>query len=291
MAKRKTKTYDVVELSTIDNIQNTISQQNFVSEKSLIGGNEMAVENKLLPEELYQFTIGKVLVTDILTGMEMYSATLKSSNVSKTASKSQIRAGEDNQLLTELFDDSEVTVEVTDVQSKRDWLAMKLGGVLKSEEITTKAFPKRYKVGTGKTITLDQVPVGDAPIVYDSKTGAKIEATNLAGTLTITTGAEVGDHVLVGSYSYTVTAEKIDIPSSDNGREVQVTISTPMADASRAVVCDKVYHFYKASLAPDFTDESSSEKSENAISTTFTVVKDRDEDSLGYLAFVPRKRA
>ena len=142
-------------------------------------------------------------------------------------------------------------------------------------------------MGAEKAIDLDQTPVGGAPVVYNKKTGEVIEASLSSKKLTITEGAEEGDTVLVGSYKYSVQAEKVDIPASSSGRDVSITITRPQSNAAQKVVCEKVWKFYRASFSTDFADEATSEKSEGAISTSFTVLKHSDHDNLGFLAYVP----
>lgn len=258
-----------------------------VSVEPRTGGNTMAKANKFLTEELYDMTIGEILVTDLESGLEMFSGSLKSTNVNKTATKTPVRAGRDNTQWLEIVGDSEITVEVTDIQAKRDWLALKLGGTLENATVELEAFPKNYRVGAEKAIDLDQTPVGGAPVVYNKKTGEVIEASLSSKKLTITEGAEEGDTVLVGSYKYSVQAEKVDIPASSSGRDVSITITRPQSNAAQKVVCEKVWKFYRASFSTDFADEATSEKSEGAISTSFTVLKHSDHDNLGFLAYVP----
>lgn len=258
-----------------------------VSVEPRTGGNTMAKANKFLTEELYDMTIGEILVTDLESGLEMFSGSLKSTNVNKTATKTPVRAGRDNTQWLEIVGDSEITVEVTDIQAKRDWLALKLGGTLETATVELEAFPKNYRVGAEKAIDLDQTPVGGAPVVYNKKTGEVIEASLSSKKLTITEGAEEGDTVLVGSYKYSVQAEKVDIPASSSGRDVSITITRPQSNAAQKVVCEKVWKFYRASFSTDFADEATSEKSEGAISTSFTVLKHSDHDNLGFLAYVP----
>lgn len=292
MAKKKKKTYDSVGNKSTQ----LINKRQFVAEEvqplvvsaePRVGGNEMAKANKFLTEELYDMTIGEILVTDLETGMEMFSGSLKSTNVNKTATKTAIRAGRDNTQWLEIVGDSEITVEVTDIQAKRDWLALKLGGTLETATVELEAFPKNYKVGSDKSVTLDHEVVGTKPVVYNKKTGEVIEATVSGKKLTLTGNVEQGDVVLVGSYKYSVEADKVDIPASNTGRDVAITITRPQANSAQKVVCEKVWKFYRASFSTDFVDEATSEKSESAISTSFTILKHADHDALGFLAYVP----
>lgn len=296
MAKKRQATYDsVAPVATQLEIEEQVVVKEVspqvVSDEPRTGGKTMAKANKFLAEELYDMTIGEILVTDLETGMEMFSGSLKSTNVNKTATKTPVRAGRDNTQWLEIVGDSEITVEVTDIQAKRDWLALKLGGTLQSDTVELEAFPKNYKVGGdggSKEITLSPTPIsGQNPIVYNKKTGEVIEASLSGSKLTVTGSVEVGETVLVGSYKYSVKAEKVDIPASSNGRDVAITITRPQANAAQKVVCEKVWKFYRASFSTDFADEATAEKSEGAISTSFTVLKHADHENLGFLAYVP----
>lgn len=301
MAKKKATKQTTYDRATSTMAQLEIEEQFVVTEDTpqvvsaepRVGGKTMAKANKFLTEELYDMTIGEILVTDLETGLEMFSGSLKSTNVNKTATKTPVRAGRDNTQWLEIVGDSEITVEVTDIQAKRDWLALKLGGVLESATVEIEAFPKNYKVVSGleeaKEITLEQTPVsGEKPIVYNKKTGVAIEATLSGKKLTLTgLDVNVGDTVLVGSYKYSVEAEKVDIPASSSGRDVSITITRPQANRAQKVVCEKVWKFYRASFSTDFADEATSERTESAISTSFTILKHEDHDNLGFLAYVP----
>lgn len=297
MAKKKKRaTYDgVAPVATQLEIEEQVVVKEVspqvVSDEPRTGGKTMAKANKFLTEELYDMTIGEILVTDLETGLEMFSGSLKSTNVNKTATKTPVRAGRDNTQWLEIVGDSEITVEVTDIQAKRDWLALKLGGTLESTTVELEAFPKNYKVSDSegaKKITLSPAPIsGSTPIVYNKKTGEVIEATLEGGKLTLTGSVEVGETVLVGSYKYSAEAEKVDIPASSSGRDVAITITRPQANSAQKVVCEKVWKFYRASFSTDFADEATAEKSESAISTSFTVLKHADHDTLGFLAYVP----
>lgn len=293
MTKKEKTTYDsathkVAQLEIEK--QDVVKEENpqVVSAEPRIGGNTMAKANKFLTEELYDMTIGEILVTDLETGLEMFSGSLKSTNVNKTATKTPVRAGRDNTQWLELVGDSEITVEITDIQAKRDWLALKLGGTLKQSTVELEAFPKNYRVGESKKINLEHSPLsGSTPVVYNKKTGEVIAATLSGKELTITNGVEVGETVLVGSYKYSAQADKVDIPASSSGRDVAITITRPQANGAQKVVCEKVWKFYRASFSTDFADEATAEKSESAISTSFTVLKHTDHDTLGFLAYVP----
>ena len=291
MARKKRETCDnpTLDGGALQIEKNVVEENYVVSSQPQVGGKKMAKKNTFLTEQMYDMTIGEILVTDLETGLEMFSGSLKSTNVNKTATKTPVRAGRDNTQWLEIVGDSEITIEVTDIQAKRDWLALKLGGVLEESTIEVEAFPKNYKVGgnvSAKEITLDQTPVGGAPIVYNKATGKEITASLSDKKLTLTGDCAVGDTVLVGSYKYSTEAYKVDIPASSQGRDVAITITRPQANSAQKVVCEKVWKFYRASFSTDFADEATSEKSESAISTSFTVLKHDDHDTLGFLAYV-----
>lgn len=251
------------------------------------GGTVMTKTNKWLTETLYESTIGKVLFIDKQTGMELYSASLKSSSVSKSGSKTTVKAGENNVSWLEFINDEEIKISVTDIQSKRDWKALKLGGVLESKSVELHEFPKIYEIKAGK-ITLAETPLsGDVPVVYNSETGEVIES-SLEGKVLTLTETEGLTSATVGSYKYSATVEAIDIADSTQPREVEILISSPVANQAHKVVFDKIYHFYRASLPVDFTDENTSERSESAITTELTVLKDPTKDKLGVLVYKPR---
>lgn len=279
MAKRKKIANETTQVAQLNIENQPMARQQ--------GGKVMAKANKWLTEVLYESTIGKVLFIDKQTGMELYSASLKSSSVSKSGSKTTVRAGENNVSWLEFINDEEIKISVTDIQSKRDWKALKLGGVLESKSVELHEFPKVYEIKAGE-ITLAETPLsGDVPVVYNSETGEVIES-SLEGKVLTLTGAEGLTSATVGSYKYSATVEAIDIADSTQPREVEILISSPVANQAHKVVFDKIYHFYRASLPVDFTDENTSERSESAITTELTVLKDPTKDKLGVLVYKPR---
>ena len=74
----------------------------------------MAVANKHLMDELYSFTTCDVLITDLETGIELYSGTLKSHAINKSSNKTGIKAGIGGITWVELEDSNEFTIEIVD---------------------------------------------------------------------------------------------------------------------------------------------------------------------------------
>lgn len=265
----------------------------------------MAVANPYLMEDLYDFTTVNANIVDLDTGVELFSASLKSHSINKTVTKTPLKAGVGGMTWVELEENDDFTVEIQDLQSKVDMEALKLSGSLpveKSIELT--ALPKNYTLTSGGsnklTITLDQEPIaGQTVTVYRTDNGKPIVSSRVSfstKTLTIDTSASeetvdglaAGNVVMVGSYKYNQdNAKVIDIKAEAVGKNVSLTLEQPIYDANKKVKYYKQYHFFRCSLGSEFTSESSTEMSEQPVSSSFTVLKDPTRDTLGFIAYIP----
>ena len=123
-------------------------------------------------EELYDLSVANALLIDEETGLELYSVSLETHSINQTAESELVKAGQNNDTFLEIKKDKEITIELVDIQQKRDWEALKLGGQLETRTVKVSAFPRNYTVGgtSGKEIELEYTPVGGKPVVYNKKT-------------------------------------------------------------------------------------------------------------------------
>lgn len=244
-------------------------------------------------EELYDLSVANALLIDEETGLELYTASLETHTINQTAESELVKAGQNNDTFLEIKKDKEITIELVDIQQKRDWEALKLGGTLETKMVKVSAFPRNYTVSgeTGKEIELEQTPVDGTPIVYDKKTKKPLatDAVTLSGKkLTITDESiEKGDVVFVGSYMYETEAEAIDIQNRSNTSTMRLELDIPKYGADNQVKYTKKVVFYRVSLGEDFSMEGSSERSKQTTTHKMTVLKHPDRDSLGFFAYIP----
>lgn len=275
----------------------------------------MANANPHMLDELYSFTTCDVLITDLETGVELYSGTLKSHSINKTSNKTPIKAGIGGITWVELEDSSEITVEIVELRERIDMEALKLSGTAipaEESDFTMMAFPKNYTVpaigGDSFEITLDHdnLVAGQTITVYRTDNGVPIipQRVEVAGNVvTIHVSANVGgqpvdqttiqgitqgDVLLVGSYKYQQDkATVIHIDPEQMGTNVSVTLKQPLYGADKKIKMWRQYHFYRCSLGTEFTQESATEFAEQNTSSSFTVLKDPKQEKLGYIAYVP----
>ena len=276
----------------------------------------MANANPHMLDELYSFTTCDVLITDLDTGVELYSGTLKSHSINKTSNKTPIKAGIGGITWVELEDSSEITVEIVELRERIDMEALKLSGTAipaEESDFTMMAFPKNYTLGANAgdkfEITLDHNTIINPQTITvyrtDNNTPIIPARVSIAGNVlsihtgvngadgqpadqTTTDGLAQNDVVLVGSYKYTQDkATVIHINPEMMGTNVSVTLKQPLYGADKKIKMWRQYHFYRCSLGTEFTQESATEFAEQNTSSSFTVLKDPKQEKLGYIAYVP----
>lgn len=245
-------------------------------------------------EELYDLSVANALLIDEETGLELYSVSLETHAINQTAESELVKAGQNNDTFLEIKKDKEITIELVDIQQKRDWEALKLGGQLESRKVKVSAFPRNYTVGgtSGKEIDLEYTPItGSKPVVYNKKTNKPLpdgEVTLSGKKLTITTAdINKGDIVFVGSYFHEVQAEAIDIKNDTAAPNMRLELDIPKFGADNKVKYIKKVVFYKVSLGEDFSMEGSSERTKQSTTHTMSVLKHPDYETLGFLAYIP----
>lgn len=245
-------------------------------------------------EELYDLSVANALLIDEETGLELYSVSLETHSINQTAESELVKAGQNNDTFLEIKKDKEITIELVDIQQKRDWEALKLGGQLESKKVKVSAFPRNYTVGgdSTKEIDLEYTPItGSKPVVYNKKTNKPLEDGEVAlsgNKLTITSeGINKGDIVFVGSYFHEVQAEAIDIKNDTAAPNMRLELDIPKFGADNKVKYIKKVVFYKVSLGEDFSMEGSSERTKQSTTHTMSVLKHPDYETLGFLAYIP----
>lgn len=251
------------------------------------------IANPYALEELFELTTSEMVAYDHKTGMPLYSATLKSSEIAKAVTTTDIKAGINNNTIMSIQGDVDLTVTIQDVKIDRQLEAMKLGSTLEKRTVLLSAFPKNYTLNSSSKITLEKQPsAGEVVIIYDLATGKPIdqEDYSVSGKDVTFSGLSVGQSVKVGSYLYEETqAEVVDFATSGAGANLRLELRTPLFNSAQEVVMWRQTVIYKASLGTDFTSSNTSEVGESPIETTFKALKDDkiSEDSLGFIAYIP----
>lgn len=254
------------------------------------------IANPYALEELFELTTSEMVAYDHKTGMPLYSATLKSSEIAKAVTTTDIKAGINNNTIMSIQGDVDLSVTISDVKIDRQLEAMKLGSTLEKRSVLLSAFPKNYTLVTGSgsaKITLEKTPAaGENVVIYNLKTGAPVDSEDyeVSGTEVTFTTLQVGDTVKVGSYLYEESsADVVDFATSGAGANLRLELRTPLFNSAQEVVMWRQTVIYKASLGTDFTSSNTSEVGESPIETTFKALKDDkiSENSLGFIAYIP----
>ena len=151
---------------------------------------------KVREEELL-LSVADVLLVDIETGMEYATASLKSHNISQTVDTSEIRAGRNNAVVATLESNKTITVEIEDVHSNRDWIAIAMDAIVEEgQSVTLRVLPQTLKVEDGK-VKLSRTPEGEVQGYNKTQNNTRV---TIGTDGTIASGAANGDIIIVESY-------------------------------------------------------------------------------------------
>lgn len=275
---------------------NELSVTFAVKKRPQTGGTQM--ENNQLLEQLYELKTCNALLISNTTGKEMYTCSLETHQVSQSVSEEDVKAGIDNELFLRLYKDRTITINLTDIQQKRDWFAAKVGSDLEKKMVRVSALPKNYTVASGDSdslqITLDEKPVADAPRIYIKSTGAVVPAEKVSVSEKVLTieheGINAGDVVYVGSYLYETEAETLAITTDPKTDTYRLELYSPVMDASLTTKYIKRVVFHKCSLGQNWEFNGSTDITKQTTETVLTVMKSDDHDDLGFIAYeYPKK--
>lgn len=262
-----------------------------VKKRPQTGGNTM--ENKHLLEQLYELKTCNAVLISNTTGKEMYTCSLESHKVAQSVSEEDIKAGIENELFLRLYKDRTITIELVDIQQKRDLFEAKVGSAMEEKVVRVSALPKNYVVGAGLEIELEETPVVKAPRVYIKSTGAVIpteDVTLVGNVLTIAEGVAEGDMVYVGSYLYETLAETLAISNDPKIDTYRLELYSPVMDASLTTKFIKRVVFHKCSLGQNWEFNGSTDITKQTTTSTLTVMKSDDHEDLGFIAYeLPKK--
>ena len=255
-------------------------------------------ENSLLLEDLLEVSVANFYCYDEKSGLEYYSGTLESHELSATAESEEIKGGQGNDVIASIDKAKELTLKIVDVLAKQDIEALKLGGEVKEVgSVLVDAFhmPKNYTVSgesSSKSITLDAVPkAGEEVLVYNNKTKKVIESSKVeisGNKVTITDPAiQVGDTVWVTGFKYQALAtdKYSEISSTAFAPTLFCVIEVPLFNTDMDVVATKQYLFPRAKMDSAVTISGQSEKTKNTRETSLKILKDPSVDYLGRIIY------
>lgn len=251
------------------------------------------MENTHFLEDAYELKVANVILQDLETGLEMYSASLESHQITQSISEELLKAGQENDTYVTLQKSKEIKVEIQDIMSKLDWSAAKVGSQLETRTLEVSCFPRNHTVkadDVNLVIELDHEPVnGVMPTLYNKKTRKAINPSNLeldGKTITITDDTlAAGDLVFASSYKYETTSESLVFDAKNKARHFRCEMHVPVLSANLDLLYTKKIVFHKTQMDQNFEFSGATEITKNNQTTALTVLKHDDYDNLGYIVY------
>jgi hypothetical protein len=223
------------------------------------------------------------------------TTTLTDASIDVKVTENEIRAGAGNTLLGTLHVSRDITISLTDIEFKYEWLAKQLGQDVKTGAGVAYAAPKFYTVvdntGTLK-ITLDKTPSDTATLaIYDAE-GVKISSsayTVSTSTVTFTTGVTAGDAVEVRTYAYATSAETqtIEFDSAVFAKGMRAILETVEINGDETITHTLQYQFDSCVPDGNFTIATKSDKTAASQAFGLKVIKPKTSTVVGRLLRIP----
>lgn len=248
-------------------------------------------------DELYTYDVYKVYLLEPTTSLELYSDSLTDTNLQFKEDIKEIRAGVGNKLLTTVPANKDISLDLTDVKTRLDWIAAKQGTEITVGVTTAWHLPKTYKAEkdttSGTKITLDETPLNGADVRFLKKNESG-EWKDVTGTVSqkeakFATGVNEGDLVYVTGYTYKASAntQKVVFDAEKFAKSFKVVLEGIVFDSDRNPKFKKQYIFHKGVLDGNTEDSTKSERDASQIKTTIKIQQESGRTELGELLFIP----
>ena len=211
------------------------------------------------------------------SGLQIAAGTLSSTSIDLSSDVTDLRAGRGNKLIGRLKSNKSVSVTIEDLEQTPEFQALVSGSEIKSGSITAYVMPKEVKYVTGG-ITLEHTPLETKIPCQILKNGSKVEGTVAGGKLTIADGAEAGDVILVGAYTYNATSAKhFKVQAGKFAENVTVVLEEDVYDGETMQIIGRKQTILE-NCSPDenFSLAGSREIGETTASYTFTALDGGD---------------
>lgn len=226
------------------------------------------------------------------------TTTLQEANIEVQVQENDVRGGRGNQLLGVLHSDRDITLNLTDVYFRYEWVAKQLGQDIKTGAGVAYATPKWYTVvdnAGSKEFELDETPSDSASLAIYDEGGNKLELTTdytvSGNTVTIIDATiAAGDSVEVRTYKYQTvpTTQTIEIDNSVFAKGVTAILETLEVDESTEMATHKLqYQFDNALPSGNFTINTASEKTASTQAFNLRVVKPKTSTVVGRILRIP----
>lgn len=235
-----------------------------------------------------------VILRDPKTKDVIGTTTLQEAGIEFAVTENDVRAGKGNQLYGILHVSRDITINLTDVEFKYDWLAKQLGQNIVTGAGVGYAMPKWYEIADNNGFTLEATPTSiDLVSIYD-EAGTKLEPTTdftLTGNAVEITkaGLSVGDNVEVRTYAYETPAntQTIQIDNAIFGKGVEAVLETIEIDGEENVVAKIQYQFDNAVPSGNFSVNTQSERNAATQAFNLRVIKPKTSTVVGRVIRIP----
>jgi hypothetical protein len=234
-----------------------------------------------------------VTLIDSTTGDVIASTTLQDASIDVKVTENEIRGGKGNTLLGTLHVSRDITLSLTDVEFRYDWLAKQLGQDVQTGAGVAYATTKFYTLDSNKKITLDKTPSDSTTLAIYKVDGTKVASadyTYATGAVTFTgSGYAVGDQVEVRTYAYATdaTTQTIQFDSKVFANGVKAILETVEIDGDETITHTLQYQFDSA--VPDGNFQIQTKSDRNAATQAFglKVIKPKTSTVVGRLLRFP----
>lgn len=253
--------------------------------------------NKNILDDLYTYDVYKVYLLEPTSNLELYSDSLTDTNLQFKEDIKEVRAGVGNKLLTTIPGNKDISLDLTDVKTRLDWIAAKQGADIEVGAATAWHLPKSYiaKAGTeGEfTITLDEEPINQADVRFLKKDESG-EWEDVVGTpsgkeVKFATDVAEGDLIYVTGFTYKApeTTQKVVFDTEKTAKAFKVILEGIVFDSKRNPRFKKQYVFHNGVLDGNSEDSTKSERDASQTKTTIKMQIADGRTDLGELLFIP----
>lgn len=240
-----------------------------------------------------------VVLVDEATNDVIGTTTLQDANIEVSVSENEVRAGQGNALIATLHVSRDITISMTDVEFKYDWLAKQLGQNVTTGAGVGYAMPKWYTTADGADtgvdpeITLDKTPSDTASVAIYNESGVKITGavvtTNKVDFTAASPAVAVGDKVEVRTFKYATpaTTQTIEFDSKVFAKGLKAILETVEIDGDETITNVLQYHFDSAVPEGNFSISTASERNAATQAFNLKVIKPKTSSVVGRLLRFP----
>jgi hypothetical protein len=223
------------------------------------------------------------------------TTTLTDASIDVKVTENEIRGGAGNTLLGTLHVSRDVTLSLTDIAFRYDFLSKQLGQDVKTGAGVAYAAPKFYTVtdnaGTLK-ITVDKTPSDSTSLAIYDADGVKISSsayTVSGSAITFTTGVVGGDSVEVRTYTYATDpqTQTIEFDSAIFAKGMKAILETVEINGDETITHTLQYQFDNCVPDGNFTIATKSDKTAASQAFGLKVIKPETSTVVGRLLRIP----